>query len=48
MIALAKKGEFRKTIGQKGREWVINNRSYENMARNVEKLYYQLITKKDQ
>jgi glycosyltransferase involved in cell wall biosynthesis len=30
-------------IGRKGNEWVVKNRSYENMAREVEKRYFELL-----
>lgn len=32
-----------KEMGRKGHEWVVKNRSYENMAREVEKKYYELL-----
>ena len=40
MIALAKKKELAKTMGEKGREWVIKNRSYIQMAKYVEEIYF--------
>jgi glycosyltransferase involved in cell wall biosynthesis len=33
-------------MGRKGHEWVVKNRSYENMARDVEKRYYELLEQK--
>jgi glycosyltransferase involved in cell wall biosynthesis len=30
-------------MGKKGREWIVKNRSYENMARKVEKIYLKLM-----
>ena len=32
-----------KEIGAKGHEWAVKNRSYENMAREVEKRYFELL-----
>ena len=43
MITLGKEEELAKIMGEKGREWVIKNRSYEQMAKKVEKIYIQLI-----
>ena len=43
MITLGKKEELAKIMGEKGREWVIKNRSYKQMAKKVEKIYIQLI-----
>lgn len=35
--------ERAKEMGRKGHEWVVKNRSYENMAREVEKRYFELL-----
>ena len=43
IIELLDKSEEAKEIGRKGHEWVVKNRSYENMAREVEKRYYELL-----
>lgn len=43
MIELLKNSERAKEMGRKGREWVIKNRSYEKMAREVEKRYFELL-----
>lgn len=45
MITLIKKEELAKNMGESGREWVIKNRSYEQMAKKVEEIYIQLIAK---
>lgn len=44
MIKLARKEELAKVMGEKGRDWVIKNRSYEQMAKKVEEVYIQLLT----
>ena len=36
-----------KEMGRKGHEWVVKNRSYENMARQVEKKYFELLITKN-
>jgi len=46
MITLAKKEELAKIMGERGREWVVKNRSYEQMAKKVEENYKLLIKKK--
>jgi len=33
-------------MGQRGREWVLKNRTYEILARRVEEAYYQLLKKR--
>ncbi len=43
IIELLDKSEEAKEEGKKGHEWVVKNRSYENMAREVEKKYYELL-----
>ena len=43
IIELLDNPERAKEMGRKGREWVVKNRSYENMAREVEKRYYELL-----
>ncbi|KKN17497.1 hypothetical protein LCGC14_0965220 [marine sediment metagenome] len=44
MIAPAKKEDLAKTMGEKCKEWVIKNRSYEQMGKKVEAIYSQLLT----
>jgi len=43
MIRLAKNEELAKIRGEKGRQWVNKNRSYEQIATKVEKYYLKLI-----
>ena len=43
IIELLGEPEKAKEMGRKGHNWVIKNRSYENMAREVEKKYYELL-----
>ena len=43
IIELLDEPERAKEIGRKGHEWVVKNRSYENMAREVEKRYFELL-----
>ncbi len=43
IIELLNNPERAKEMGRKGREWVVENRSYENMAREVERKYYELL-----
>ena len=43
IIKLLDDPERAKEMGRKGNEWVVKNRSYENMAREVEKRYYALL-----
>ena len=43
MIRLAKNEELAKIKGEKGRQWVIKNRSYEQIAIKVEKNYLKFI-----
>ena len=43
MIRLAKNEELAKNKGGKGRQWVNKNRSYEQIAINVEKIYSKFI-----
>ena len=43
IIELLDNSERAKEMGRKGHEWVVKNRSYENMAREVEKKYYKLL-----
>lgn len=38
--------ELAKEMGAKGKDWVIKNRSYEILARQLENRYYDLITKR--
>lgn len=45
IIELLDKPEEAKEMGKKGREWVVKNRSYENMAREVEKRYFEVFKK---
>ncbi len=43
MIELINNPEKAAEMGRRGREWVVNNRSYEILARQVEGRYYQLL-----
>jgi len=43
MIELLNNPGRAKEMGRKGHEWVVENRSYENMARDVEKRYFELL-----
>ena len=43
IIKLLGNPEQEREIGAKGHEWVVKNRSYEKMAREVEKKYYELL-----
>ncbi len=43
MIELLKNPEKSRKMGQNGRKWVINNRSYNEMALKLEKKYFELI-----
>ncbi|MEA1957381.1 MAG: glycosyltransferase, partial [Euryarchaeota archaeon] len=45
IIKLLDNHERAKERGGKGHEWVVKNRSYEAMAREVEKKYFDLISK---
>jgi len=42
LIKLLNDEVLAKKMGNRGKEWVIENRSYEIMARNLEKKYYQI------
>ena len=46
IIELLNNPERAEEMGRKGYEWVVMNRSYENMAREVEKRYYELLKTK--
>ena len=43
VIELLNNPERAEEMGGKGHEWVLENRSYENMAREVEKRYFELL-----
>ena len=43
MIRLAKNEELAKMKGEKGRQWINKNRSYEQIAMKVEKIYFKFI-----
>ena len=43
IIELLDNPDRAKEMGRKGHEWVVKNRSYENMAREVEKRYFELL-----
>jgi len=43
IIKLLDNPDEAKERGKRGHEWVVKNRSYENMARQVEKKYYELL-----
>ena len=43
IIKLLNNPERAKEMGKNGHEWVVKNRSYENMAREVEKRYFELL-----
>jgi len=45
IIELLDNPERAKEMGEKGHEWVVKNRSYENMARQVEKRYFEILEK---
>ena len=47
IIELLDDPERAKEIGRKGHEWVVKNRSYEAMARQVEKRYFILLSGRD-
>lgn len=47
IMELLNNPERAKEMGRKGHQWVVKNRSYENMAREVEKRYYDLISQKE-
>jgi len=40
--------EMAKEMGQRGREWVVNNRSYEILARRLEERYLKLLAKEEE
>ena len=44
IMELLNDSERVKEMGRKGREWVLENRSYEVMAREVEKRYFELLS----
>lgn len=46
IIELLDNPERAAQMGQKGREWVLKNRTYEILARRVEEAYYQLLNRK--
>lgn len=46
VLELLNNPEKSKEMGDKGREWVISNRSYEILARRVENSYFELLAKK--
>lgn len=43
IIELLENPKKAKKMGKKSREWVVKNRSYENMAQEIEKEYYKLL-----
>jgi len=43
IIKLLDNPDEAKEMGKRGHEWVVKNRSYEDMARQVEKKYYELL-----
>ena len=43
IIKLLDNPEMAKEMGRRGREWVVKNRSYERLAREVEKRYFELL-----
>jgi len=43
MIRLAKNGELAKNKGDNGRQWINKNRSYEQIAMNLEKIYLKFL-----
>ena len=45
MISLMNNKELVRKIGENGRKWVKNNRSYSIIARNLEEQYYKLLNK---
>lgn len=47
IIGLLDNFDKAKEMGIKGHEWVVKNRSYENMAREVEKKYFELLKYKE-
>lgn len=45
MIELLNNPKERKEMGKKGRDWVVKNRSYEILAREIEERYFDLVSK---
>ena len=43
MMKLFNNPETAKMMGERGYEWVVENRSYDNMAREVERKYYEIL-----
>ena len=43
IIELLDDSDKARGMGGKGHEWVVENRSYENMAREVEKRYFEVL-----
>ncbi len=46
MKALARSNQQKLNMGEDGRKWVINNRSYKEIANNLEKRYYELLSER--
>lgn len=46
MKVLARNGQKNKKMGEEGRKWVINNRSYIEIANKLEKKYYNLLSER--
>lgn len=44
IIKLLKNKKESYLMGQKGKEWILKNRSYKNKAKEIEKLYYSLLS----
>ena len=43
IVELLNKPEKMKKMRRKGRQWVVINRSYESMAREMEKKYFEIL-----
>lgn len=43
MLQLVENDKMRRMMGKKGREWVISHRSYDQIAKGVEKQYFKLV-----
>jgi len=43
IIYLIENPDVREDMGEKGREWIVENRSYGEIAKEIEKVYYDLI-----
>ncbi|GAG81994.1 unnamed protein product, partial [marine sediment metagenome] len=46
MKALARNNQMKLNMGEDGRKWVINNRSYIEIANKLEKKYYKILSER--